>query len=413
MLIQFNFENYKSYLEETSLDLTATAYSELKDNLIEGEKGENYLKVTPIYGANASGKSNILEAFTFMKKLVIKSFEISNKSKKISLKRFQFSEIGKKSPSLFEVFFIHRKKEYQYGFNLNEDSIISEWLYKRDDDSNKKYDMVFERDYKKCNLNKDLKKARELTDIMNDKTLLITLLSSLELEDIKNVFNWFEETQIVNFGSTSFELLVNHSLPKVDFDNKSEYSKFMEFLSTCDLGIQGIRKEKVNADISDSDDNEKIERYKVYTQHMNIDTQKFEEISLQEESSGTIKMIGLYNFIADTLEKGNTLFVDEMDAKLHPLLTRYLINLFQKEEHNPNGAQLIFTTHDTTSLSKELFRRDQIWFAEKNNNGISKLFPLSEYKIGGNKVRKDASYSKDYLGGRYGAIPNIGIKVSE
>lgn len=409
MLIQFNYENYKSYLTETSLDLTATAYSELKENLIEGKWNEKYMKVISIYGANASGKSNVLEAFDQMKKLVLKSFENSTSSKEIPLKRFQFCEDGKKSPSLFEVFFSYKGKEYQYGFNLNEKLILSEWLYKRNYRYKSKYEPIFEREGQEFNLNDELKKAKDIIQIMNDKTLLITLLSKLEIEDVKNVFHWFMETEVINFGNISFEFFVERSLPKVDFDNEKEYGRFVEFLESIDVGIKGIRKERISTE--GIEDESKFEKYKIYTQHLNIDTGKIEEIPLHEESSGTIKMMGLYRFVSEAIENGRTLFVDEMDAKLHPLLTRYLINLFQNEEHNKKGAQLIFTTHDTNTLTNELFRRDQIWFVEKDNRGISELFSLSEYKIGNHKVRKDASYNKDYLGGRYGAIPNIGMKV--
>lgn len=143
--------------------------------------------------------------------------------------------------------------------------------------------------------------------------------------------------------------------------------------------------------------------------YKNIDTKKIEEISFSDESSGTRKLITLYTYIHNALENGATIFIDEMDAKLHPLLTRQLINLFHSEDTNPNNAQLIFTTHDTNTLTNELFRRDQIWFSEKDENGISSLYSLAEYKINETKVRKDSSYNKNYLGGRYGAIPNLNI----
>lgn len=152
--------------------------------------------------------------------------------------------------------------------------------------------------------------------------------------------------------------------------------------------------------------NEKQNRYKIYTQHMNYDTNELEEIPLSDESSGTIKMISLYFYLDEALRKGYTLFIDEMDAKLHPLLTRYIVNLFQDNPMN-SKAQLIYTTHDSSTLSKDLFRRDQIWFVEKNEKGASSLYSLVEYKINDVKVRKDATYNKDYLGGRYGAIPII------
>lgn len=405
MLMQFNFSNFKSYLNETTLDLSSTNLSELKSNIINYKKNEEYLKVIAIYGSNASGKSNVLDAFQQMKFWVLKSFVLSTERKVIPLKRFHFSELGKTGNSLFEVFFTIDGNEYQYGYSLDEKSIHAEWLYKRNFKFKSKYDLVFERENEEFNLSPKLNTAKGLISSMNEKTLLVTLLSSLKIDDAINVSKWFEDTEVINFGDTTFEFLVSRSLPKVVFNDDEGYKRFIDFLKAIDLGIQGIRIEKV--DTVNEDSEIKRERYKIYTQHRNIDNDGIEEIILNDESSGTIKMISLYYFLNEALEKGKTLFVDEMDAKLHPLLTRYIINLFQDSDSNKNNAQLIFTMHDTHALNKELFRRDQIWFAEKNEKGISELFSLAEYKINDTKIRKDASYNKDYLGGRYGAIPNL------
>lgn len=377
----------------------------MKSNIINYRKNEEYLKTISIYGSNASGKSNVLDAFQQMKFWVLKSFILSTERIVIPLKRFHFSELGKNGNSLFEVFFAIDDKEYQYGYSLDEKSIHSEWLYKRNFKFKNKYELVFERENQEFNLSSKLNKTKDLISSMNEKTLLVTLLSSLKIDDAINVSKWFEDTEVISFGDTAFEFLVSRSLPKVYFADNQEYKKFINFLKAIDLGIQDVRIEKtgnVNEDLES-----KKERYKFYTQHRNIDNGGIEEISLNEESSGTIKMISLYYFLNEALEEGRTLFIDEMDSKLHPLLTRYIINLFQDSDSNKNNAQLIFTTHDTNNLTKELFRRDQIWFAEKNEKGISELFSLAEYKINNTKIRKDASYNKDYLGGRYGAIPNL------
>ncbi len=407
MLMQFNFSNFKSYLNETTLNLSATKLSELKSNTIIYKKKEEYLKAISIYGSNASGKSNVLDAFQQMKFWVLKSFVLSTERKVIPLKRFQFSESGKNGDSLFEVFFTIDEKEYQYGYSLDEKAVKSEWLYKRNFKFKNKFELVFEREKQKFNLSTKLNKTKDLISSMNEKTLLVTLLSSLKIEDAINVSKWFEDTEVINFGDTTFEFLVSRSLPKVDFENSSEYARFISFLKAIDLGIQGVRIERVDNSIEDMESNG--ERYKIFTQHQNIDNNGFEEIPLNDESSGTVKMISLYYFLIEALEKGKTLFIDEMDAKLHPLLTRYIINLFQNEDSNKHNAQLIFTTHDTNALNNELFRRDQIWFVEKNEKGVSELFSLAEYKINNTKIRKDASYNKDYLGGRYGAIPNLAL----
>lgn len=407
MLIQFNFENYKSYLNETTLDLTATNISEHRSNYINYKKGEKYLKVVSIYGANASGKSNILSAFNQMKVWVLQSFIRSESNKSLPLKKFQFSEKGKKGTSLFEVFFSVEDKEYQYGFSLDNNKIISEWLYKRNFKFNSKYELVFERDEQKYNLKENLKNKKEILKSMNEKTLLVTFLSRLKNQDAIDVLDWFDSTSVVNFGDTSFEFLISRSLPMINFDDVKEYNRFIDFLTAFDLGIQGVRIEKIDEEYNDSNSSDSNRKYKVFTQHRNSDTQNMEEISLSDESSGTVKMFNLYSYINKTLRNGLTLFVDEMDAKLHPLLTRYIINMFQDEKLNPKNAQLIFTTHDSSTLTNELFRRDQVWFVNKSENGVSELYSLAEYKVNNTKIRKDATYNKDYLGGRYGALPNL------
>jgi AAA15 family ATPase/GTPase len=405
MLIQFNFENYKTYLKQTSLDFTATNINELKSNIIEYKDKEKYLKVNAIYGANASGKSNILEAFQLMRHWVLKSFEHSGKENLIPLKRFNFSNEGKNGKSTFETFFTINDKEFQYGFQSDEKLIYQEWLYKRNFKYKSKYDVVFEREKSEFNLRGDLKNIKQLLNSINQKTLLLSILSRLNIEDVIDVMGWFESTDVVNFGDVTFEYLISKTLPQVDFNNEREKKDFINYLMAIDIGIEDIRIEKIGK--SNSMDTFESKKYKIYTKHRNLDSNDYEEIPLEEESSGTIKMISLYYFLNYTLKNGKTLFVDEMDAKLHPLLTRYIINLFHNEETNTKNAQLIFTTHDTNSLSKEFLRRDQIWFAEKDNKGVSTLFSLAEYKINNNKVRNDATYNKDYLGGRYGAVPNL------
>ncbi len=408
MLIQFNFENYKTYLNQTSLDLTATSIIELSSNLIEYKKNEKYVKVSAIYGANASGKSNILEAFKQMRLWVLKSFELSGSRKAIPQKRFQFCESGKNGKASFEVFFSINDEEYQYGYLADDKKIYEEWLYKRNFRFKSRFDLVFERQEQTFNLRDDLKKIKELLNSINERTLLISILSSLKFQDAINVSQWFEETEVVNFGDVTFEFLISRTLPKVNFDNENEHQRFLDFLTAIDVGIEGIRIEKVSeSDVSKENDDEVKGNYQIFTQHRNTDNNELEEISLADESSGTQKMISLYYFLEETLKNGCTLFVDEMDAKLHPLLTRYIINLFQDEETNTKNAQLVFTTYDTNALTKELFRRDQIWFAEKDRNGISTLFSLAEYKVNNIKIRNDATYNKDYLGGRYGAVPNL------
>ena len=408
MLIQFNYENFKSFLSPASLDFTASNISELKDTLIPYEK-ENYLRVISIYGANASGKSNVIESFSFMRNWVLNSFKLSSDQNPVPVKKFRFCAAGKESPSLFEVFVLAGGTEYQYGFEVNDDEVLSEWLYRKNIET-KRFNFVFERSQQTFKLDKNLKSKKLIIESINKKSLLISFLASLNEENISEVFTWFYDAKVINFGSSSSELFHNTRFVADDVKDPEKYKKFMSFLTAFDLGIQGIRVEMLEGSHSELDDEK---RFRVFTQHRNTDTDELEDLLLSEESSGTQKMISLYVYLTNVLNNGTVLFVDELDAKLHPNLTRYLISMFQNPLTNPNHGQLIFTAHDTQFMSRELLRRDQIWFVEKKRNGSSELYPLSEYKLNENKIRKDASYTKDYLGGRYGAVPNLREDATE
>lgn len=401
MLIQFNYNNFKSFKDETTLDMTASSIKEHIDNTINQEENR-YLKVTAIYGANSSGKSNVIEAFLHMKRLVRESFALVNKWEEIPLKRFAFDENSKKEPSMFEVFFEYNKEIYQYGFELDNKEIKEEWLYTKNREyKSERYDMVFVREKENFELSEELKNYSEILKGISEKTLILSVLANLKIENIKNVFNWFEKTTIINFGNPLVDTLKGRMLPKElvkgSFEEKEEFNIF---LSNIDVGIKNIKLEE------DSDDSEK-KKYKAFSMHYNNDTNLEEYISLQEESDGTLKMISMYSDLKNCLKNGNTLFVDELDAKLHPLLTKYIIQIFHNKKTNPNNAQLIYTTHDVTNLTKEIFRRDEIWFVEKDKKNVSHLYSLAEYKIEDKKVRNDASYNKDYLLGRYGALPIV------
>ena len=400
MLLQFNCENFKSYRDEFSLNMSATSIKEHKDHVVEAKRKEKYLKVAAIYGANASGKSNIIEGFDHMKFLVMTSFSEAGKRKIIPLKRFHFNNKSKKTSSTFEVFFSYKENQYQYGFEVDENRVVEEWLYKRDFRGKEKYNLIFERENQKFQLNEKLEDYSAMLKSVDEKTLLLSFLSNVKLEDINNVFRWFYHTKTINFGNPLEDSMLFKVLPN-DCFNKNKVSEFENYLKAIDVGIEGIEIEEI-PNSSDEDGNP---RYKAYSLHKNNDTGEVEKLSLGEESHGTLKMITLYEPIRDALKEGSTLFIDEMDAKLHPLLTKYIIKMFYDRNLNKKNAQLIFTTHDVVNLTKDLFRRDEIWFVEKDKENVSSLFSLAEYKIDDKKVRNDASYNKDYLYGRYGALP--------
>ncbi len=401
MLIQFNFCNFKSYRDETSLDLTSTSIKEHPYNVITTPSNERYVKVAAIYGANASGKTSVIDAFDFMRYFVLESFRREGQTKNIPVKRFVFDKKARLGKSEFEVFLIEDSKEYQYGFTLDNKKVHEEWLYKRDFRSKQKYITLFERKNDKIHCSKSLRTANALVDMVEESSLFLSFISNAKIKEARRVYDWFLNTQVMDFGNFIMESIVSRLLPADNLKDEKYLCEFEAFLKAIDIGIEGIRIEKIKS----TTDEEGESKYKVFSKHKTTDNSSFVEIPFSEESSGTQKLFGLYNFLSDCLKKGRTLFVDELDAKLHPLLLRYIINMFHNPEINKNNGQLIFTSHDIYTLTKETFRRDQIWFSEKDSVGVSKLYSLAEYKLDDKKVRNDATYNKDYLTGRYGAVP--------
>lgn len=394
MLVQFTYKNFKSYKEETTLDMTATSIKEHKYNVVENEKGNDLLKVAAIYGA--------IDAFDFMRTFIIESFKRQNEGKGIPVKRFAFDQEMRNAKAEFEVFFIYEGREYQYGFTVDNKRVHEEYLYKKNNRFKEKYDTLFERSFNKINCGPGFKEGEKFIELLGEATLFLSLISNTKIKDANKVFQWFLNTGVVDFGDVIIEGIVSRLLPISDLKDENYLKGLEEFMKAIDTGIEGIRVEEIKDTINEEDE----PSYKVYSKHKMLDGNGFVEIPFSEESSRTQKMFSLYRFLIYTLREGNTLLIDELDAKIHPLLLRYIINMFHNPEINKNNAQLIYTTHDIYTLTKETFRRDQIWFTEKDKNGVSSLYSLAEYKLEDNKkVRNDATYNKEYLLGRYGAIP--------
>lgn len=398
MLVQFNFKNFKSFRDENTLDMSAANIKEHPYNVIEYTSKDKLLKVATIYGANASGKSNVIEAFNFMRYFVINSLAVNEdvvKDEDIPVKSFAFDS-NKNEPSLFEVFFIIDNIEYQYGFTVDNKKIHEEWLFYRNI-RRKSYTTLFQRMDDDIDCGEKMTEAEKFKESVDDKTLFLTLTAKTKVKVSKKIFNWFLNSFVMNFGDEIFEVYVSSFLSNKIISDEIYKRKVEEFLTAIDTGIKGIRIEEIK--------DEKKKMYRIFAKHISREGQEI-EIPFEEESSGTIKMFCLFNFFFKALENGTPLFIDELNAKLHPLLIRYIINMFHDPNINKNNAQLIFTTHDVSTLTKDIFRRDEIWFTEKDEDGVSTLYSLVEYRLeDNNKVRNDATYNKDYLSGRYGAIP--------
>ena len=413
MLLQFYFSNYRSFESEGILDMRASGSNELSSH-IRNTLNEKVLPVTAIYGANASGKSSVFEAFQFMALCVLESLSFSDDNKKnpykLKVDSFKFSE-SREKPSEFEINYIDKKekkeKYYNYGFKIDNSGILEEYLasntktgVKRNED----YTYIFKRERnQKLHLDSSIEKFRENLEIsLKDKTLLVSLGAKLNIDEFIRVRTWFINTEVINFSNSLYGALLENILPNNIIESEEVRKNLVSFINSFDDSIIDIEVEKISA----IDENDK-DNYRVFTIHKSDKGTSTARISMNEESSGTKKMFSLYQTLLDVLEKGGVFFADELDIKLHPLLMRNILLTFTDKEKNPNNAQLIFTTHNTIYMDMDLLRRDEIWFVEKDN-GVSKLYSLDDItNEKGEKVRKDSNYEKHYLLGNYGAIPNL------
>ncbi|GLC88063.1 AAA family ATPase [Lysinibacillus piscis] len=417
MLLQFTVGNYLSFQTKETFSLVATEMTELRDNIVEIEEGFSVVKSAAIYGANASGKSNLLSAMGFMRDFVVDSFRISQDGNGIRVAPFKLDVDSKGKPSCFEINFYHQHDLYRYGFEVTPKEVVKEWLYINEE-------LIYERnqmDLMKGKLNDesiDLKWG-----MTRNNVLFISILGSANTVFAMEIMEYFRTHLNVLSGLavepghfTKFLLQQN---------NQNDYNSIMQFIQALDISIDGLSVEEHNDTLVHlpKEVRELIDRdvyYEIFTEHNVYDHKgivigKVNFLANDLESTGTNQLISLAGPIVNTLENGGTLLIDEMDAQLHPLISEAIIKMFNSKKTNKNNAQLIITTHNITNLSNELLRRDQIWFVEKDNRERSHVVSLVEYKFNNKRVRSDEVYSRNYLKGKYGAIPLLPqeIKVLE
>ena len=409
MLIQFNFNNFKSFREEATLDLSAAKMTEFSDRVVT-IGSEKILPVAAIYGANASGKSNIYNAFEYMSDYVAESFRYGGEEEKFEQFRptpFLFDSTSADAESSFEVYFTlpgdKAEKTYNYGFCINKEGVTEEWLNVKAKTA-RKYNTVFYRGTsdEELDLSGFPKSSRDNIQVALEKqVLIISLGAKLKIGKCKDIRDWFLANEFADFGDSVTNFFLSRRLPKGFVEDKSVQQKVVEYFASFDEHIRDFRVEKVPGD-GDSKD----ESFKINALHKKIDSDEMAEIPLSIESAGTLKMFALYPELQEVLEKGSVFFIDELNARLHPLLVRNFLLTFLNPGINKNHAQLIFTTHDTWQLSNQLLRRDEIWFVEKDERGVSSLYSLADFvDEDGVRIRKDESYEKNYMIGKYGAIP--------
>ena len=396
MLCQFTVKNYKSIRDEVTFDMQAAAISEHEDRIIKDVDGELYLPVSSIYGPNGGGKSNVLAALhTLVAKILRPLYATEDNEeraflqKRIIVEPFAFSE-SKNEPTEFELFFRTDAAEYRYILHVKRDIVMYESLDRVKLETGRR-SALFTRDENGA----ELKGAFAKLKVSEDLSKTLTLLSYLGIAYkgnavVKDVLNWFEYgVDFLNYGNPIQEL-------RMAISTSEEVKHLMlDMIQEMDLDIVDFRVEEKEDD-----------RIEVFTKHLVDDVET--ELSLSDESSGTKKLFGLLPFIAASLLDGTVLVIDELDAKIHPVLLRHIIMMFNDMEINKHKAQLIFTSHDLSTMNSEVFRRDEIWFVAKGNAQNSKLYSLVEFKNEkGESVRKDAKFDKQYLEGKYGADPYL------
>ncbi|MDJ0796556.1 MAG: ATP-binding protein [Calothrix sp. MO_167.B12] len=422
MLLEFSVGNYRSFKKQVTFSMVAANLVAKdkkldKNNVFAVDEDLKLLKSTAIYGANASGKSNLVKALGFMKWFMVNSSKNTQSTEVINVEPFRLSTDTEDKPSYFELVFLMDGQKYRYGFEANQERVVSEWLFYV---PKVRETRLFERDIDSFTISK-VYNADVLQTITRNNALFLSVSAQFNVELAQNILEWV--TNQLNIIPILDDMTYfNYTVDCLIHDkNKND---IIELIKKLDLGINSIQIEQEDLTIdmfSGEDSTTKLHHWRrlltqsiggkvtsIITMHRKFDTdgnyKSIERFDLNtHESEGTQKLFALAGLLITTLKKGQILIVDELDARFHPLITRTIVELFNSRETNSNNAQLIFMTHDTNLLSNKLFRRDQIWFTEKNRYGATDLYSLAEYKI-----RNDASFESDYIKGRYGAIPYIG-----
>ncbi len=424
MLLEFTVGNYRSFLEPVTLSMIATGLKDSpeidRNNVFRAGK-YSLLRSAAIYGPNASGKSNLVRAMKFMRWFVLYSATRLQAGERIDVEKFRLDVKAREKPSFFQIIFLWRGKRYRYGFEVDETSVRSEWLYH----AAKRESRLFVREENEFDISTALR--REAPSRIQRQTrpnaLFLSVLAQFNSPTAISLLTWFRE-QFRGISGLNDRSYAQFTIERIEKDEVFQ-QRVKALLRMADMGITDIR---INTQPLTQSDVSAVELIRAIWQNITVkQREKIEEITIKkvetvhplyengerigeetfemekEESEGTKKFFALLGPFLDVLEHGRVLVVDELEARLHPILTQELVKLFNSPKSNPKNAQLIFASHDLSLLSGPLLRRDQIWFMQKNKYGATELYSLAE-----TKERKEAPFLKHYLEGRYGAIPYIG-----
>ncbi|CVC90619.1 TPA: ATP/GTP-binding protein [Serratia marcescens] len=415
MIIEFSVTNFRSIAGTQVFSLNASKIKGLDECTFKVDAAGQFqlLRSAAIYGANAAGKSNFMRAVRAMHDIVLNSASDSQSGDSLPVSAFKLNPELVKSPSEFEIVFIIDGVRYQYGFSASHEMIYEEWLFAYPKGRPQRWfarawnesEQVYDWDMG----NSLLGEKQVWQKATRANALFLSTAVQLNSSQLKPIFNWFRRTlRMSNVGGWNHD----YSASLCTGERKEE---ILDFLKAADIGIDDVHVKKEKFDVNklpkefpDSLKEVVMEsfkdrnRYEISMFHRGSDDQLI-GFDFDEESDGTRKLFSFSGPWIDSLSKGYVLFIDELHDNLHPTLVKFLVGLFNNPKTNPKGAQLIFTTHETSILNQDVFRRDQVWFCEKGFDGATKIFPLTDFSP--RKGRENLEVS--YLDGRYGAIPSI------
>lgn len=387
MLLQFSVTNHRSIKETAVISMKAAADKTMKKNLISPDGKKELVPVMAIYGANAAGKSNVIHALLLMREMICGNYAKPLKGAELPYEPFAFVD-GETKPTAFEIIYYNDGIKYAYGFSFNKNRIIDEYLYHW---PNGREALVFSREKDKYEFRESIQEQLTLAGRTSDNRLHLTTSNEWNCAQTEKSYLWFQK----NLRGVIATGVSNEATIAAIREGGDEKKRILKEMMLADLGI-------CNVELTGTK-----EKPIISTVHRLTDSngeQKQYTLLLGQESVGTQRFFSRIGFWMEAINSGAVLVVDEIEASMHPLLTRHLIEMIQDQTVNQNHAQLIFTTHDTGLLDLKLLRRDQIWFAEKDEKSMqTDIYALTEFS-----PRKDENIAKGYLQGRYGAIPFIG-----
>lgn len=426
MLIEFTVENFLSFKDSSTLNMVAGAIREYPGHTFSHRPARasrsrpvTLLKSAAIYGANAGGKSNLIKAMAFMRRMVMHSSKESQAEEPFPHNPFLLNPRTSEEPTTMEAVFVQDGIRYRYGFSADRERVHLEWLFAAPRGREAR---LFIRRQNKFEFGKGMTRVSGLEEKTRENALFISVAAQFNQPEARKILQWFSSLQVVTDDSQN---IFRRSMAILE--ESSQRKRLVEFIRLADYSISELELDVADFLLSDLPDQirdtiskdmekggakgERVRLKKPLSHHHSYNDEGakvgLEKFDLAMESKGTKRIFDLAGLIFYALDNGAALIIDELECSLHPRLTRLIIKLFHSEQTNPRNAQLIFATHDQTLFSRKFFRRDQLWMVSKNDVGSSELYSLSDFR-----VRPDSSYDKDYMQGRYGAVPVLNEPVT-